>query len=312
VAAALSFAACLKPDTKPPPGELYVTVSPSDAVMNGITTADGWSLTFDRVLVGIGNASLDVCIAYADTRYDRILDAKAGAGQKLVVLYGLGDCTFRYRIAAPSSDALLGEGVTDSDKTFMRTPGSDPTQGGVSVDVIGSATRAGVEERFHWSFRRSVRIFCHADMDGGGLRPQIHLDSNQNISDDVVVAAEVLFRVEDLDDAPLWFDPIAAADQIYGDRDGEVTLDELSHVASFAVLPVSGWDAGSAVDASTLISLADAGYGYLHLGEGGVVSGSDASIDSLAVFMQNTLVTRIVHFRDGLICPPSTAPDAAE
>jgi hypothetical protein len=288
VFAAASLVSCLQPDTKPPPGSMFITVSPSDAVTGGTMTADGWAISFDRVLLGIGNAAIDDCIAYADTRYDRILDPKADPGQKLVVLYGLGSCTFRFRVSAPSSDAILGAGVSEADKTFMRSPGADPTEGGVAVDISGSAARDGFVERFHWSFRRATRFrSCVAAFDDGGPSGLIRFESNQALAYDLVVSAEALFRSDGR--APLAFDPVAAADLVYGDRDGIITLDELGRVAP----------AGLLEEASS----------YVYLGEGGA-DASDAGLTSLAVRMRDERLPRMIQFRDGLVCPLTNLPPA--
>lgn len=66
---------CVPADTRPPPGMLTLTVSPSEAVSSGVMTADGWRLTFERVLIAIGGAALDDgCIQYSQANYDRIVD----------------------------------------------------------------------------------------------------------------------------------------------------------------------------------------------------------------------------------------------
>src|SRR5262245_46059656 len=104
---------CLPSDDRPPPGNVTFTVSPSTAVQSGVTTDDGWRLSFSRLLLGIGRTGLDDgCAEYAEPRYDRLLDVTKASSQKLSIIYGLGQCDVRFRIQPPSPDVLLGTGVT--------------------------------------------------------------------------------------------------------------------------------------------------------------------------------------------------------
>ncbi|HWL86884.1 MAG TPA: hypothetical protein VNO21_13835, partial [Polyangiaceae bacterium] len=146
--------ACVPADTRPPPAALTLTVSPSAAVLQGVVTADGWTLHFERVLIGIGDASLsDACTTYTEANYDRVLDVTSVSNQKLGILHGIGQCDVRFRMQPPSSDAVLGAGVTEEDKTRMRTGGADPyiPLAGIAVDVTGSASLGATTKHFHFT-----------------------------------------------------------------------------------------------------------------------------------------------------------------
>src|SRR6185503_16712943 len=102
----------------PTPALIHLTARASGAVKDGVSTADGWQLSFERLLVGLGSASLEgsaggsACVSYADARYDRLFDfAALGAPQKLSEVYGLGACSLWFRLRSPSTDALLEQGV---------------------------------------------------------------------------------------------------------------------------------------------------------------------------------------------------------
>ena len=154
----LAFTACLPKDTRPVPGSIHVTVSAKSAP--SWITSDGWSVTYDRFLIDVGHANLsgDSCAEYSDARYDRIFDGHQLGPQKVSESYALGHCSFRFRLNSPDLETLLGAGVTEADKTEMRTPGSDfsAKDRGVSLLVAGHATKEGVEKSFSWSFRRRV------------------------------------------------------------------------------------------------------------------------------------------------------------
>src|SRR6202012_4497922 len=100
--------ACVPADTRPPPTTLLVTVSPSPAFTSTVTTADGWTISFDRVFIDMGNEGFsDSCTVYGEADYDRILNLAAGQNQKLGLLHGLGTCDLRFRVGPPSLEAVL-------------------------------------------------------------------------------------------------------------------------------------------------------------------------------------------------------------
>lgn len=231
--AAIVATSCLPADDRPPPGSLELTVSPSPAVLDGIATADGWKLTFRRVVAGIGRTSLgDGCVSYAEARYDRVVDVTQGAGQKLSVLYGLGSCDVQFQMAPPSSDSVLGAGVTEDDRTLMRTPGTDAyvPDAGITLIVQGSAEKQGVTKKFDWAFRQRYRYENCGVTLGGATQAGVSLAGNDAVGYDIAIAAERLFRDDLAETATLRFELLAQADSVTGDGDGSVALDELANV----------------------------------------------------------------------------------
>lgn len=230
LALATTATACLPGDTRPVPERVYTTAEPSERVTAGIDTADGWRITFDRLVLGLGNVNFEdedaSCNSYAGAWYDRLFDFTVAGREKVGSIYGLGTCRVEFRLRSPSFDALLGPGVSTEDVTLMRIEASDPyvDDDRVSVMAIGEAARGDDTKRFDWRFRRSYEVFdCEAE--GGGFATTLGLTEATDSELRLEVRGEELFRALPEDDAELRFQPIADAD---ADADGVVTLDELS------------------------------------------------------------------------------------
>ncbi len=228
-AAALLFAGCLPGDTRPPPALIHFVVEPSAAVTGGVKTVDGWQITFEKLLVGLGGAGVDngaLCNRYANGGYERLFDFTVPGRQKLSDVYALGTCDLRFRLRSPGSDALLGQGVTAEDLAFMRLEEKDAVipLGRKSIHVRGQATREGVTKRFEWSFRIEFRLRDCPDATGVGLASKVSLQGGDERTLSVRVLGEELFRERPSDESPLRFDAIAGAD---ADGDQAITLEEL-------------------------------------------------------------------------------------
>ena len=116
---------------------------------------------------------------------------------------------------------LLGPGVSEADKTFMRTLGSDHyvEDRVIGFHVAGVAERSGTSIRFAWSFRDSIDY-----VDCGRL----HFEGNASTTVDIRVRTGALFDdPDDTNDPPSRFDPFASAD---ANGDGTLMLDELETV----------------------------------------------------------------------------------
>jgi len=286
IAAVAAFFACVPADTRPVPGSLFLTVGASDATRNGVVTADGWTLSFERVLVGAGRTTLtSSCARYSESSYDRVLELSKRGPQKLSVLYAIGRCDLRFRVGQPSSEALLGEGTTEADRTSMRTRSGDRwvRRGGIVLDVTGAARRGAEEKAFRFVFRATMR-FSGCSEEGAsrfvGDEPDAGDDDEPDASPiwlldaatdgeppppegigvrlvgGVDVVMPLTFEVEELfragEGAPLRFDPFAEADL---DQSGTVTLEEL------AAVPITRVRDGGAFVSSTYTSVTDAGGG---------------------------------------------------
>lgn len=230
--------ACLPTDTRPPPSRVLFTASPSPDTKAGALarpTADGWEIAFERVLVSLGRVSLDGpdCSVYSEPRYGRVLSLiGAPDAQKISESYAVGGCDFGFAIGNAASDSLLGAGATAEDLAFLRTAGSDRYQQdrGVSMFVSGSARKGDEKLSFAWAFRGRARYReCRAASDDAAAH-SLTLPHDGDVAPQVTLHAEALFAEDPSDpDSALRFDSIATGDAL-GNRDGEVTLDELQMV----------------------------------------------------------------------------------
>ena len=212
---------CLPEDTRDPPGMLTVTIRGADATVDGLTTSDGWRVTFDRVRVAVGAPDLTRegnCSPYSDGEYLRVIDGLRREPEKLGSVYGLGSCGLQLRAGNPGPEALLGAGVTEADVFAMREPGSDGhvEDAGITFSVRGHAERGAERKTFDWSYRRR---FLHYE--GCKLPQPLELTANASVVVEVRVHAAALF-----DDA---FGPYALADE---NGDGAITLEELDRAPS--------------------------------------------------------------------------------
>ncbi|HWA75016.1 MAG TPA: hypothetical protein VG937_21905 [Polyangiaceae bacterium] len=232
----LLLPACLPDDTRAPPGQLVVTVSADPALSDGIAaTADGWSISYRRFLVVLGDVKLDGddCEPYTESDYSRIFELTGASPQKVMLGYALGSCSIGFRIASPAWDTLLGTGVSEQDDALLRTPGSDAhaSDGGVSVHIEGTAERLGVQKTFNWSFRRFIeyvdcRLTPGDDTENGNVR----LVANETKTIDILIRGGALFQNPPIEPAVSpSFEAFRAADDEHGDANGEITLEELQN-----------------------------------------------------------------------------------
>jgi hypothetical protein len=232
----LLLSGCLPDDTRAPPGKFVVTVSADSALSEGIAaTEDGWSIAYSRFLVVLGDVRLDGddCEPYTESGYGRIFELTEPSPQKVMLGYGLGSCSVGFRIASPSWDTLLGAGVSEQDDTLLRTPGSDAhsSDAGVSVHIEGAAEKLGVRKTFNWSFRRFIEYGgCTLQPSDDDQEGNVRLVANQTTDLNIEIRGGALFQNPPIEPvAPPRFEPLRAADDEYGDGNGDVTLAELQN-----------------------------------------------------------------------------------
>lgn len=281
--AAVIFWGCLPGDIRPEPGRVYVTAEASSATTEGFSTDDGWTIRFDKLLVGLGNVDLegDACNDYSSGGYDRLYNFTLPGAQKLGDVYGLAGCEIQFRLRSPSSDSILQNGVTAADREFMRfvnvlepLPMDGPPPR-TAVYARGMATRNAEKKRFDWKFVARYTLTDCANVVDGKKNTFFQLKAGDDFRPVIQFHGEDLFREGIAADAARRFDLLAAADM---NADGDITLEELVSVPAPVLEEMDGGvaDAGSA-DGGAAIPLGWSG------------------------FMTTELLPRMVHF-DGNPC----------
>jgi hypothetical protein len=220
---------CLPAETREPPGTLALSVRTAPGLLDasGPITDDGWTLEFERYLVGLGSAELegDDCDAYSEEAYGRILDMTRPEAQPLSLSFGLGRCSLALQVSGPRWDSVVGAGVGPEVAGLLALPGSDTVRDDspVSIYVEGQATRGAQHKRFTWPFRAAISYEKCRSVDNDGTAHDFALRSAQRLAVELVYDAGALFN----DDGQMRFDPFAAADDA-SDSDGTITLPELA------------------------------------------------------------------------------------
>ena len=233
--AGLTFAGagCLPGDERPLPARIDVVTEPSPMTQQGLTTSDGWTVTFDRFVLAVGDARLDddSCNAYTESHYERLFDFTVAKREKVALMYGLGRCGFRYRARSPSEETIVSSGASEADRIAMRLEGSDAYASNQRIALIarGRASRGDRVKRFDWSFRHSYQVRQCTRRSGDGEISELDLKSGDQLTVSIEVRGEELFRLAPVDGLPLHFDSYAEADT---DADGWITLEELDQVDS--------------------------------------------------------------------------------
>lgn len=201
-------------------GTLNVTIYGEEFIEKGIPAsvfADGWSLTFSKFLVSVGEVSAARGEATPDLEESsyRIFNLTTGSAEQghLVTSKGVPGGSYNrvaFRMAPPPQGGVTAGNASTADRDVL-------TRGGYGLYVAGSATKGGSTKTFAWGF--PGRIFykkCEstAMVSGGSATSQLTIHGDHLFYDD-------LFSKE----PNVSFELIATADK---DANGEVTQAELT------------------------------------------------------------------------------------
>jgi hypothetical protein len=267
--AATCWVGCLPADTRPVPAHVLVSVARDPELGDGAATflaADGWRLTVSTLVITMGNVgfSSDTCNEYSEARYRRLLDLNRPGPQKLAEVYGLAACTLSYGVMVAEEDTVLGQGLTLADLEFMRSAtvrvssdtGLTTTQG-MALHLVGQAEKDGTTVQFDWGFVDRLRFSDCQRSASDPAETTLALESGQALDLSITVDPRNLFQIgldpklappldvsdampmgEDTEVVPTLDLPpmsltqwIADADQVTGDGNGRVSVDELAQMA---------------------------------------------------------------------------------
>ncbi len=246
------FVACLPGDIRPEPASVFVSVEGSDAAVHGFVTDDGWTIQFDKLLVGMGYTVLtgDDCEVYGAARYPVLFDLKVPGKQKLGDVYGLETCDLQFHVSLALQ--YLGKGVVHEDRLLIWGDQNDNAAHGfrgTSMYLRGNATRGNVTKHFAWRFREDYAFTECENTMGEMVNVNLRLKGGDELRPLVTFHPDELFRDAIEPDAKIRFDPLAATDT---NADGEVSLEEVSQIPA----PLVELTAGEVLDAGA----PDAGY----------------------------------------------------
>lgn len=244
------FVACLPGDIRPEPASIFVDVEGGDAAFNGFVTDDGWTIHFDKVLVGMGYVVLagEDCEVYGNARYSVLFDLERKEKERLGNVYGLQTCDLQFHV---TSGWYMGTGVSPEDRALIWNREDLEAHGYRAPTIIlrGNATRENVTKRFTWKFRENYAFTECENALGELANLGLQLKGGDVLRPLVTFHPEELFRDSEEKDAKTRFDPLAATDT---NADGEIALEELSQIPA----PLEELTFGELLDAGA----PDAGY----------------------------------------------------
>lgn len=209
--------------------------------------ADGWEITFDKLLIHIGHVTVSDAEGNVGAKMDGtiVFNHKLAGEKPVFTAEGLEakrweNVSFEVPVADPAAE--LSEGVTEEDRALL-------VDNKAAVYVLGKATKGAETKTFEWFFGVGTRYGdCRGDLDGKETLGA--LVTNGGVDEIQLTIHGDHFFYDDLqgDEAVLRFDAIAAAD---ANDDGAVTLEELSAV-KLVDIPEGTYGTGSVDDVNDL------------------------------------------------------------
>lgn len=222
-ASALSLVACDEDPSSQAFGSMDLTTS-APAIEKEIVTVDGWTVKYARFLVHLSSevAGSDGVIAASDG--PRIVDQVA-PGAKSILSATLRSArpweavSIQVTPAAvdPETETLFDAPVTAADRDAMQ-------KDGLSLLVVGTATKNGVVKSFTWGFSTDTLYKDCGENRGSTFVPGLVVPADGSDTADVGMSGEGLFADSLVGPGELRGDAFAAAD---ADNDNTVTFDEL-------------------------------------------------------------------------------------
>lgn len=202
-------------------GTITATVYGEEFIEEGIPASvfsDGWTVSFDKFLVSIGNVAAKAGEGGAEVGETGfflvdLAQASDGEGYELATFDAPGGTYDHYGYRLAPDAAATAVNVQPADAAAMKAAG-------YSIWIKGSAAKAGVTKTFDWGFTlKLTHSHCEAQekVDGNDVKMQSTIHADHFFYDDAVS-----------EEPDVAFQLVADADGAAGD--GAITLAELAAV----------------------------------------------------------------------------------
>lgn len=252
---AIALGACSSDDGK---GTVAFTTYGEDFIEQAIPASDvedGWSITYDRFLVVIGDVSVGELGGATAARLagSRLFNQKIPGDKAVTTFRDLPAKAYdrvSYRIAPATAATEPGDGVTADDKTLM-------VSNGYSIYVEATATKAAVSKKYKWGFKLDTLYDrCKGELAGKETDGAVVTNGGTDTIQLTIHGDHLYYDDLQAKEAKVRFDNIAAAD---ANDDGEVTLEELAAVKLAAIPKEKGpYGTGSAAGIHDLRAFVEA------------------------------------------------------
>ncbi|MFC1642506.1 hypothetical protein ACFL5O_07440 [Myxococcota bacterium] len=189
--------------------------------------ADGWTVRYSKFLLVIRNLVVanEQGKEAARMAGSGLFDLRAGGEQSVATFSELPAQAWTqvsYQIGPAGQDTTVGGAATEEDLATFRSEG-------LSVHVIGTASKAPLEKRFDWKFSGTTLYRnCKAELDGKETHGVIVTNGGTDTVQLTMHGDHFFYDDLEASTAKRRFTAIACAD---ADEDGEVTLDELARAS---------------------------------------------------------------------------------
>lgn len=234
--AALGAAACSDPTDQGSGTERFTTWG-EEFIERGIPAGDGtsgfvdgWSLKYHKFLVNFHSISVADAAGKVVANLDkpRFVD-NTKAGVKELTTFAELDAKAYSQVSYEIKPAVEDEEVVgDADPADLAMMVRD----GLSLYVEGEATKKELKKTFHWGFKTQTSYTdCHSAAENGISSYGVVITNGQTDESELTTHGDHLYydSLQSGDNAKptlIRFDEKAAADDA-GDRDGDITLQEL-------------------------------------------------------------------------------------
>jgi hypothetical protein len=212
---------------------------------------DGWSVKFTKFMVNFQTVTVadDTGTPKATLPKPKLYDMHKNGGPATLVSFAdlpaQNYSKVSFEIAPVTAESELAPSATQADKDAMLA-------GKLSLYVEGAATKGAVTKTFKWGFSTATQYAdCRGEKSGKEV-PGV-IVTNGGTDDPQITIHGDHFFYDDLQspDAKVRFNALALADE-KGDKNGEITLEEMSKIELVTLKAEGPYGTGSASNVNDL------------------------------------------------------------